>query len=66
MRLEQLRQQTSVENELLHRVPSSSQSGDAVCCPPFQNSPQSAAACNFLTTAAAIFRNVTYVHSCQL
>lgn len=22
--------------------------------------------CSFLTTAAAIFRNVTYVHGCQL
>ncbi|XP_065209660.1 barH-like 1 homeobox protein [Planococcus citri] len=65
MRLEQLRQQTSVENDLLHRVPSSSQS-ENVCCSPFQNTSASAAACNFLTTAAAIFRNVTYVHSCQL
>lgn len=64
MRLEQLRQQTNVENELLHRVPSNSQS-ENVCCPPFQTGSASAAACNFLSTAAAIFRNVTYVHSCQ-
>ncbi|KAJ9587032.1 hypothetical protein L9F63_019374, partial [Diploptera punctata] len=60
LRLEQLRQQASVEKELLHQPESS-----ATCCPtPYQT--PSPATCSFLTTAAAIFRNVTYVHGCQL
>ncbi|XP_068082940.1 barH-like 1 homeobox protein [Anabrus simplex] len=63
LRLEQLRQQASVEKELLnshhnHHPP------EPPCCPPYQS--PSSAACSFLTTAAAIFRNVTYVHGCQL
>ncbi|RZF40015.1 hypothetical protein LSTR_LSTR002418 [Laodelphax striatellus] len=55
LRLEQLRQQASAEKD--HGDP-------AACCPGYQT--QSAAACSFLSTAAAIFRNVTYVHGCQL
>ncbi|CAH0384266.1 unnamed protein product [Bemisia tabaci] len=35
------------------------------CCPPYDPS-SSAAARNFLVTAASLFRNVTYVHGCQL
>ncbi|XP_046670301.1 barH-like 1 homeobox protein [Homalodisca vitripennis] len=57
LRLEQLRQQASVEKELLHQP-------EASCCAPYQT--PSSAACSFLTTAAAIFRNVTYVHGCPL
>ncbi|XP_014286327.1 barH-like 1 homeobox protein [Halyomorpha halys] len=51
LRLEQLRQQAEKE------PPSE-------CCPPpYQQPPP---ACTFLSTAAAIFRNVTYVHGCPL
>ncbi|XP_063217916.1 barH-like 1 homeobox protein [Bacillus rossius redtenbacheri] len=67
LRLEQLRQQASVEKELMthhHHHPSlPSSQPEAACCPPYQSQ---AAACSFLTTAAAIFRNVSYVHGCQL
>ncbi|XP_049845784.1 homeobox protein SAX-1-like [Schistocerca gregaria] len=55
LRLEQLRQQASVEKELLS---AHAPAEPAACCP-YQ--PPA-----FLTTAAAIFRNVTYVHGCQL
>jgi hypothetical protein len=59
LRLEQLRQQASVDKELLQRP--GAPEGTPACCPqPYQ------APCSFLTTAAAIFRNVTYVHGCQL
>ncbi|XP_021930915.1 barH-like 1 homeobox protein [Zootermopsis nevadensis] len=63
LRLEQLRQQTSVDKELL-RQPGGPE-GAPACCPQTYQAP-SAATCSFLTTAAAIFRNVTYVHGCQL
>ncbi|XP_039289124.1 homeobox protein SAX-1-like [Nilaparvata lugens] len=56
LRLEQLRQQASAEKD--HSDPA------AACCPGYQT--QASAACSFLSTAAAIFRNVTYVHGCQL
>ncbi|XP_054273286.1 barH-like 2 homeobox protein [Macrosteles quadrilineatus] len=58
LRLEQLRQQASVEKEILQHG-----GADVSCCSPY---PPSSAACNFLTTAAAIFRNVTYVHGCPI
>ncbi|BES94000.1 unnamed protein product [Nesidiocoris tenuis] len=54
LRLEQLRQQAVSEKE------AASQQSSAECCPPFQPP------CTFLSTAAAIFRNVTYVHGCPL
>ncbi|KAF6204851.1 hypothetical protein GE061_019014 [Apolygus lucorum] len=54
LRLEQLRQQAVSEKEAVN------QQSSADCCPPFQPP------CTFLSTAAAIFRNVTYVHGCPL
>lgn len=59
LRLEQLRQQASVEKGLLHQ-PGGPEGGSACCPQPYQPP------CSFLTTAAAIFRNVTYVHGCQI
>lgn len=59
LRLEQLRQQASVEKGLLHQ-PGGAEGGSACCPQPYQPP------CSFLTTAAAIFRNVTYVHGCQI
>ncbi|XP_024080320.1 homeobox protein CHOX-7-like [Cimex lectularius] len=53
LRLEQLRQQAVVDKE-----GGQQQNGD--CCTSFQPP------CTFLSTAAAIFRNVTYVHGCPL
>ncbi|KAI5726798.1 hypothetical protein M8J76_008750 [Diaphorina citri] len=53
LRLEQLRKQASTEKDILNHVVPTSQA--EACYPPA-----------FLSTAAAIFRNVTYVHRCQL
>ncbi|GLV43645.1 uncharacterized protein CBL_07028 [Carabus blaptoides fortunei] len=72
LRLEQLRHQASVEKELISagtlRPHPSSGDPNTACCPPstlaHRYRPQSP--CSFLTTAAAIFHNVTYVHGCQL
>ena len=59
LRLEQLRQQVSVEKGLLQQP--GGPEGGSTCCPQSFQAP-----CSFLSTAAAIFRNVTYVHSCQM
>ncbi|KAF5273425.1 hypothetical protein FQA39_LY07442 [Lamprigera yunnana] len=69
LRLEQLRQQASVEKELLSTVTLRSPDESAVpCCAPTGISRYGTQSpCSFLTTAAAaIFHNVTYVHGCQL
>ncbi|XP_074112623.1 uncharacterized protein LOC141536186 isoform X2 [Cotesia typhae] len=80
LRLEQLRHQATVEKELLVRsVGLHHGSIDAYCRPYSQtgNSPHppppppppatsSASTAAFLSTAAALFRNVTYVHGCPL
>lgn len=71
MRLEQLRQQANMESELLHHVTAASTnpSAEPLCGSGGTSFPDAspAVACNFFTTAAAaaIFRNVSYVHSCQ-
>jgi hypothetical protein len=54
LRLEQLRQQARAEQ------PGCPEGGSACCPQPYQPP------CSFLSTAAAIFRNVTYGHGCQL
>jgi BarH-like len=71
LRLEQLRHQANMEKEMIsseNGAPTSA--GGPQCCPTslaassFTQNP-----CNFLTSAAAaaaIFRNVSYVHGCQL
>ncbi|XP_011144763.1 barH-like 2 homeobox protein [Harpegnathos saltator] len=78
LRLEQLRHQATVEKELLvHGLHHGSI--DAYCSPynaqtqtshppppPPPPAPSTASTAAFLSTAAALFRNVTYVHGCQL
>jgi hypothetical protein len=79
--LEQLRHQATVEKDLLVRsVGLHHGSIDAYCTPynaqtqtsshppppPPPPAPSTASTAAFLSTAAALFRNVTYVHSCPL
>ncbi|KAF2904889.1 hypothetical protein ILUMI_01285 [Ignelater luminosus] len=68
LRLEQLRQQASVEKELLSTGALRSPEESVPCCPSTVLPRYGAQSpCSFLTTAAAaIFHNVTYVHGCQL
>ncbi|KAK4883601.1 hypothetical protein RN001_006920 [Aquatica leii] len=69
LRLEQLRQQASVEKELLSTTTLRNPEDTVVpCCAPTGISRYGTQSpCSFLTTAAAaIFHNVTYVHGCQL
>ncbi|XP_075228144.1 uncharacterized protein LOC142328323 [Lycorma delicatula] len=62
LRLEQLRQQATADKDMSEAAAAAAAA--AGCCPSYQT--QASAACSFLSTAAAIFRNVTYVHGCQL
>ncbi|XP_037916947.1 homeobox protein ceh-1 isoform X2 [Hermetia illucens] len=66
LRLEQLRHQASIEKELISSEHSAAQAAMA-CCPTTLSS-FSPNPCSFLTSAAAaaIFRNVSYVHGCPL
>ncbi|XP_043275567.1 homeobox protein GBX-1 [Venturia canescens] len=81
LRLEQLRHQATVEKELLVRgVGLHHGSIDAYCPGAYTQTPNtnhqqqppqppastSASTAAFLSTAAALFRNVTYVHGCPL
>ncbi|KAL6255022.1 homeobox protein pnx [Pogonomyrmex barbatus] len=80
LRLEQLRHQATVEKDLLVRSVSLHHSNiDAYCSPyntqtqsnhppppPPPPAPSTASTAAFLSTAAALFRNVTYVHGCPL
>lgn len=81
LRLEQLRHQATVEKDLLVRsVGLHHGSIDAYCSPyntqtqtshpppppPPPPAPSTASTAAFLSTAAALFRNVTYVHGCPL
>ncbi|XP_011506181.1 PREDICTED: homeobox protein slou [Ceratosolen solmsi marchali] len=80
LRLEQLRHQATVEKELLVRGVGLHHGGiEAYCTPSYSQSQQSSAqppppppvpttasTAAFLSTAAALFRNVTYVHGCPL
>ncbi|KAI8117792.1 BarH-like 1 homeobox protein [Lucilia cuprina] len=65
LRLEQLRHQASMEKEYVAENGSGNPLG---CCPPGLTSFNATNPCNFLTSAAAaaIFRNVGYVHGCPL
>ncbi|XP_055846413.1 barH-like 2 homeobox protein [Episyrphus balteatus] len=65
LRLEQLRHQASLEKEFSSDHANSATLG---CCPTSLSSFSSANPCTFLTSAAAaaIFRNVSYVHGCPL
>ncbi|KAG4074423.1 hypothetical protein HA402_000402 [Bradysia odoriphaga] len=64
LRLEQLRHQANIEKEMI----SNEHSASALTCCPTSISSFSPNACSFLTSAAAaaIFRNVNYVHGCQM
>ncbi|KAF7989726.1 hypothetical protein HCN44_008400 [Aphidius gifuensis] len=78
LRLEQLRQQATVEKELLVRGVDFHHGNLETFCStaytqtqnsthhPVVSSPQTSASAAFLSTAAALFRNVTYVHGCPL
>lgn len=80
LRLEQLRHQASVEKELLVRGVGLHPSSIEAYCPSYGQSqatshattanqpqvPTTATTAAFLSTAAALFRNVTYVHGCPL
>ncbi|XP_050455952.1 barH-like 2 homeobox protein [Cataglyphis hispanica] len=82
LRLEQLRHQATVEKDLLVRsVGLHHGTIDAYCSPyntqtqtshppppppPPPPAPSTASTAAFLSTAAALFRNVTYVHGCPL
>ncbi|KAB0802446.1 hypothetical protein PPYR_04632 [Photinus pyralis] len=67
LRLEQLRQQASVEKELLSTSLRNAEDGVPCCAPTGITRYGTQSPCSFLTTAAAaIFHNVTYVHGCQL
>ncbi|KAK0172271.1 hypothetical protein PV328_005610 [Microctonus aethiopoides] len=78
LRLEQLRHQATVEKEFLVRGVGLHHGTIDTYCPPYsQSSPHpppppptsatsSASTAAFLSTAAALFRNVTYVHGCPL
>ncbi|XP_012266317.3 homeobox protein GBX-1 [Athalia rosae] len=80
LRLEQLRHQATVEKELLVRGVGLHHGSMDSYCPPYsqqQSSPHhqpppppppvsTVSTAAFLSTAAALFRNVTYVHGCPL
>ncbi|XP_020287657.1 barH-like 2 homeobox protein [Pseudomyrmex gracilis] len=81
LRLEQLRHQATVEKDLLVRSVGLHHGNiDAYCSPynaqtqtsghppppPPPPAPSTASTAAFLSTAAALFRNVTYVHGCPL
>ncbi|XP_033326677.1 homeobox protein GBX-1 [Megalopta genalis] len=81
LRLEQLRHQATVEKELLVRGVGLHHGSIDAYCPPYNAqtqtqshppppppppAPSSASTAAFLSTAAALFRNVTYVHGCPL
>ncbi|XP_012287102.2 homeobox protein ceh-31 [Orussus abietinus] len=80
LRLEQLRHQATVEKELLVRGVGLHHGSIDAYCPPYSQTPtsshpppptppaapSSASTAAFLSTAAALFRNVTYVHGCPL
>ncbi|XP_033228514.1 homeobox protein GBX-1 [Belonocnema kinseyi] len=80
LRLEQLRHQATVEKELLVRGVGLHHGSLDAYCPPYSQSqasshqpppppppvPTTASTAAFLSTAAALFRNVTYVHGCPL
>ncbi|XP_017486895.1 PREDICTED: homeobox protein B-H2, partial [Rhagoletis zephyria] len=65
LRLEQLRHQATLEKEFVGDGTSGAALG---CCPTGLSTFSSTNPCNFLTSAAAaaIFRNVGYVHGCPL
>ncbi|XP_037934761.1 barH-like 2 homeobox protein [Teleopsis dalmanni] len=65
LRLEQLRHQASLEKEFASENGTSNALG---CCPTGLSTFSPSNPCNFLTSAAAaaIFRNVGYVHGCPL
>ncbi|XP_011194156.1 barH-like 2 homeobox protein [Zeugodacus cucurbitae] len=65
LRLEQLRHQATLEKEFVSDGASGTTLG---CCPTGLSTFSSTNPCNFLTSAAAaaIFRNVGYVHGCPL
>lgn len=67
LRLEQLRQQSSVEKELLSSGALRAAEGNPCCSSRTIARYGAQSPCSFLTSAAAaIFHNVTYVHGCQL
>ncbi|XP_034934521.1 homeobox protein GBX-1 [Chelonus insularis] len=81
LRLEQLRHQATVEKELLVRGVGLHHTNIEAYCPTYSQTagsthqppppppppvPTSASTAAFLSTAAALFRNVTYVHGCPL
>ncbi|XP_018320804.1 barH-like 1 homeobox protein [Agrilus planipennis] len=72
IRLEQIRQHTSVESEYLTATSTASSlrnTEDASgCCSSLAARFGAQSPCSFLTTAAAaaIFHNVTYIHGCQM
>lgn len=67
LRLEQLRQQSSVEKELLSSGALRAAEGNPCCSSRAIARYGAQSPCSFLTSAAAaIFHNVTYVHGCQL
>ncbi|KAM8719619.1 hypothetical protein ACLKA7_005796 [Drosophila subpalustris] len=77
LRLEQLRHQATLEKDFVVNGENGAGAGALGCCPSGLSSSFSAAAaaaaaasnpCNFLTSAAAaaIFRNVGYVHGCPM
>ncbi|XP_060661702.1 LOW QUALITY PROTEIN: homeobox protein B-H1 [Drosophila nasuta] len=77
LRLEQLRHQATLEKDFVVQENGGAEAGGLGCCPSGLSSSFSAAAaaaaaasnpCNFLTSAAAaaIFRNVGYVHGCPM
>ncbi|XP_051167040.1 homeobox protein GBX-1 isoform X2 [Leptopilina boulardi] len=78
LRMEQLRHQATVEKELLVRGVGLHHGSIDAYCPPYSQAsthppppppppvPTTASTAAFLSTAAALFRNVTYVHGCPL
>ncbi|XP_073980086.1 homeobox protein ceh-30-like [Rhodnius prolixus] len=66
LRLEQLRQQAvAAEKDVLGASGQPQTTSSTDCCSSYP-SVTAPAACTFLSTAAAIFRNVTYVHGCPI
>uniref|UniRef100_A0A1B0ATB4 Homeobox domain-containing protein n=1 Tax=Glossina palpalis gambiensis TaxID=67801 RepID=A0A1B0ATB4_9MUSC len=68
LRLEQLRHQATLEKEFVGAGENGTNGNPLTCCPPALSSFSAANPCNFLTSAAAaaIFRNVSYVHGCPM
>ncbi|XP_031626135.1 barH-like 2 homeobox protein [Contarinia nasturtii] len=70
LRLEQLRHQATIDKDILSSTGDHNTATSMACCPPTSLSSFSAPnSCTFLTSAAAaaaIFRNVGYVHGCPL